>query len=111
MEVVFELKEVFQSWAPPFDKKIEEKSFSVKENENFDQMQGSEGQPIFKLVSAHQDKALVEYNRLYTLKGYNQPASRQVWIGLGESIEFSHMWGNHGVTKKLTYKGLNGSSP
>jgi triphosphoribosyl-dephospho-CoA synthetase len=108
LEVVFEIKEVFQHWAPPFEKRTEEKSFTVKENENFDQMQQAEGQPIFRLVSAHQDKALVEYNRLYTLKGYSQPANRQVWINLGDSIEFSYLWGNHGITKKLTYKGLNG---
>lgn len=109
MAFIFEVKEIAQRWAPPFQKKIEEKKFSVQESEGFDSTTDTP-EPVFKLIQSGNGKVLVEYRRDFTPKGYEQPAARQFWFGRDETREFSFLWGDHGVTKKLTYKGVGGEN-
>lgn len=106
MAAIFEVETLFQHWGPPFEKKTETNEFRANENERFDTVNEKLPEPLFKLVRFSQDRALVEYNRLYTLKGYEQPQNRQIWIELEKSASFSFLWGEHGITKKVFFKGI-----
>lgn len=108
MTAVFELRDITQRWNPPFDKTVEVATFNVSDNESFHPSNRLK-KPVFRLVRSEATRALVEYHREFTLKGYEQPANRQTWIEKDQFREFSHLWGEHGTTKKLTYKGLNGT--
>ncbi len=109
MHALFEITEVSQPWRPPFEKTVSSKEFQVQTSEGFDSTADSK-EPVFKLVQILGDKALIEYRRDYTPKGYEQPQARQFWFKIGETREFSHLWGENGTTKKLTFKGMNGNS-
>lgn len=78
----------------------------VKDSESF-HLSEQLKQPVFRLIKSEPSRALVEYHREFTLKGYEQPANRRTWIEKDQFREFSHLWGENGTTKKLIYKGLN----
>ena len=109
MQAIFEVQETSQPWRPPFEKTVSTKEYRVQANEGFDLAPKISG-AIFKLVQIAGDKALVEYHRDFTPKGYEQPQARQFWFKTGESREFSHLWGENGTTKKLTFKGMDATS-
>ena len=109
MQLVFEVFELTQRWKPPFEKKSEQKEFRVGAHEGFDFTPDST-EPVFKVVQSAGDKALVEYRRDFTPKGYEQPQARQFWFKIGDTREFSHLWGENGTTKKLTFKGIDGTT-
>lgn len=105
MKAVFEIKEVRQSWHNPLEpKKISTKEAIAREFENFEITE--RGEPLFRLLRIQANQALVEYNRAYTLKSYEQPSSRSLWIAVRESAEFSSLWNSNGITKKLTLKSI-----
>lgn len=105
MKAFFELKEVNQSWSNPNEpKRITAKEVTAEEGEQFDTTEKDE--PMFRFLQVKGDKALIEYNRAYTLKGYEQPISRTIWIDTRQTIEFSSLWNSNGLTKKLTLKKL-----
>jgi hypothetical protein len=108
MQATFEVQEIIQPWKPPFEKKISNKEYTVQANEGFDLAPKITG-AVFKLIQLNGDRALVEYHRDFTPKGYEQPQARQFWFKIGESREFSHLWGENGTTKKLTFKGMQTS--
>jgi hypothetical protein len=110
MQAVFEVKEISQPWKPPFEKKVSSKEYRVQANEGFDAAPRVTG-TVFKLLQIAGDKVLVEYHRDFTPKGYEQPQARQFWFSVGETREFSHLWGENGTTKKLTFKGMRGQTP
>ena len=102
-KALIEIKEILQSWSDPtIPKKVTTKEVSVSEAEHFDSTE--KGEPLFRLVKLGEDKALVEYNRAYTLKGYEQPMSRTIWLESHKPVEFSSLWNSNGVTKRLTLK-------
>ena len=106
MKAFFELKEVSQSWSKPSEpRKITAKEIEAEEGEAFDTTEKNE--PMFRLLRANGDKVLVEYNRAYTLKGYEQPLSRTTWIETRQTVEFSSLWNSNGLTKKLTLKKIS----
>ncbi len=105
MKARFDLVEITQSWTGG-GKKTENKSFAVDENEDFDAHPKTQ-KPLFTLVKATPEKVLVRYSREFTLKGYEQPQSRETLLEKGETKEFSHLWGNNGLTKKLTFVGID----
>ena len=106
MKAFFDLKEVRQSWSKPNEpKKITAKEVIAEEGEQFDMTEKNE--PMFRLLRANGGKVLLEYNRAYTLKGYEQPLSRTVWMEERQTIEFSSLWNNNGLTKKLTLKKIS----
>ncbi len=106
MPALFEVEILLQHWGPPFEKKKETSEFRVNEATSFDIISDRQPEKLFRLLRYTSEKALVEYNRLYTLKGYEQPANRQIWIENGKSAQFSYLWGEHGITKKVFYKGI-----
>ncbi len=102
-KAVFEIKDVFQSWSKPLEpKKIEVKEVSADLYDTFEQTE--KGEPLFRFVQCSGGKVLMEYNRAYTLKGYEQPISRTIWIEPRQMIEFSSLWNSNGLTKRVTLK-------
>jgi hypothetical protein len=106
---VFEIETLYQHWGPPFEKKKESKEFRAEEGQGFDIVNEKQPEKLFTLIRLSPDKAIVEYNRLYTRKGYEQPHDRQVVLEIGKSCSFSFLWGEHGISKTLIYKGLGAS--
>jgi len=78
MKARFDLVEITQSWTGG-GKKTENKSFAVDENEDFDAHPRTQ-EPLFTLVKATPEKVLVRYSREFTLKGYEQPQSRETLL-------------------------------
>lgn len=105
MKAKFLIKEIMQPWKPPFTKKTNEKTFIVAENDGFDTIGNSHS--VFKLLKIEGDKALVRYHNEFTLKGYSQPQNKEIWISRDETKELSHLWGDDGLTKHITYKGMD----
>src|SRR3989338_3624484 len=102
MQAVFEVKTIEADWKPPFQKKIENKEYSVKEGEPFDKIVGNgNNDSVFRLVRVAPDKVLVEYSRFFTVKGYENPQSRQMWVDREGEQTLSYLWGEKGVTKKI----------
>ncbi|MBS3061233.1 MAG: hypothetical protein J4215_01465 [Candidatus Diapherotrites archaeon] len=105
MKAKFEVTQTIQPWGPPFDKKVETKNYAVTENEKFDAMPKTNS-PVFTLLRIGTDKALIKYHLEFTLKGYVQPQNKEIWIEKDESKELSFLWGDDGLTKKITYIGV-----
>lgn len=105
MQAVFELKQIEQSWSSPnTPKKTSMKEVVAELDQTFDLTE--KGEPMFRVAKFGTDKVLIEYNRAYTLKGYEQPMSRTIWLEPHKSVEFSSLWNSNGVTKRLTLKNL-----
>jgi hypothetical protein len=105
MKAKFEVTQIIQPWNPPFNKKIETKTYLVSEKERFDSIPKT-NTLIFTLLTAHADKALIQYHLEFTLKGYVQPQNKQIWVEKDETKELAFLWGDDGLTKKITYQGL-----
>ncbi|MDO8624863.1 MAG: hypothetical protein Q7R47_02175 [Candidatus Diapherotrites archaeon] len=105
MKAKFEVTQIIQPWNPPFNKKTETKTYAVSENERFDIIPKTNTQ-IFTLLAAHPDKALIQYHVEFTLKGYVQPQNKQIWVEKDETKDLAFLWGDDGLTKKITYLGL-----
>ncbi|MFH0885494.1 MAG: hypothetical protein V1847_00115 [Candidatus Diapherotrites archaeon] len=100
---MFEIKDVSQSWSKPLEpKKVEVKEVQVEQYDTFEQTE--KGEPLFRFVQTGGGKVPMEYNRAYTLKGYEQPISRTIWIEPRQTIEFSSLWNSNGFTKRVTLK-------
>ena len=102
MKVLFEFREVSQDWRPPFEKKTDGKDILVKEGETF--AEDEKGNKVFKLLKVKDRKALIEFSSQYSLKNYEQPKNRQVWVEDSDFVSFSALWTQNGVTKKLRVK-------
>ena len=105
MQAIFELKNILQQWKPPFEKKIETKEVTVAENDFFDHFDGNK-EYSFKLLKVDGARALVEYNLHFTMKGYEVPREKRVWIGKQDAVSFTYQWGNDGTTKSLKLKDI-----
>ena len=96
-------------WSPPFNKRVVTDEFEVVPGEEFSKMDFN-GESVFRLVKLDHGKALIEYSHLFTLKGYENPRDKKVWIDVGHSKSFAFLWGNKGTTKRLLLKSIEGSS-
>lgn len=105
MQAVFEVKSIESQWKPPFRKNIEEKEFVVEKGQEFDRIIGNgNNQPVFRVIELQNTRALVEYCNLFTLKTTN-PGNRQIWLDMNSPVELTYLWGENGITKKITFKG------
>ncbi len=102
MKALFEVKEIVNDWAPPFQKKITLTEFVVNESEGFSDFKRTGG--VFKLLSVRNGSALVEYSNAFTLKGHEHPQNHQVWVNPNQPVSFTFLWGEKGVTKTLVLK-------
>ena len=106
MKMRFIVKSIQQQWKPPFNKNIEENEFSVKEGEGFDRIIGNgNDEMVFKALKLNGDSASVEYSKLFTLKTGN-PGNYQIELKKDDPVSMTYLWGEDGVTKTITYKGI-----
>ncbi len=101
MNAQFQVKSIINQWKPPFEKKIKEDTFNVKEGQSFSQIKGK-GQFVFKLLRITGKRALIEYHPEFTLKGHENPGNKQLWFDSGETKNFTFLWGEDGITKSIT---------
>ena len=106
MKAKFEVRSIKQKWKPPFTKDITDEIFEKEEGESFDKVMGNgNNEAVFKLVEAGPDRARVQYSKLFTLKTPN-PGNYMLSLMKDEPISMTYLWGEDGVTKKITFKGL-----
>lgn len=112
MNAVFKVKNIKNSWTPPFKKEIIEQQYFVEEGQSFDEIsiQNVGKVNVFKIIQLTGSKALIEYDRHFTLKDGINPGSRQLWITLKKPISFKYQWGNNGMTKILSFEAINESN-
>ncbi|MFH1586566.1 MAG: hypothetical protein ABID38_01775 [Candidatus Diapherotrites archaeon] len=105
MEALFEVHNIVSDWRPPFGKKSERREFGVNENQSFDSLSTLDGD-VFRLIKIAGNRALIQYHHQFTLKNYEHPQNKQIWVNLGEAVSFTFLWGDKGITKKLKFKGF-----
>ncbi len=106
MKARFDIKSIKAQWKPPFKKEITEEVFDVEENEKFDKIIGNgNNEYVFKLIRFNNDFAEIEYSKLFTLKTGN-PNKYIITINRDQTVDMAYLWGEDGVTKKITYKGI-----
>lgn len=104
MQAVIEIENLQQDWKPPFAKKRETTSLTVSEGDTIDSLR--DGSPLFTIHTIQGDKILLQYNRMYTLKGYEHPTERKLWLTMHDSKKFSSLWDENGITKTVTLRGV-----
>lgn len=104
MQAVIEIENLQQDWKPPFAKKRETKSVTVSSGEAFETMK--DGSPLFQIHAIQGDKVLLQYNRMYTLKGYEHPTERKLWLNMHMPVKFSSLWEDNGTTKTITLRSV-----
>ena len=109
MHAVFEIQEMSQDWKPPFKKNRTNKTVTVAEGDSFEPIR--DGNHLFTLKCVHGTRVLLGYNRLYTLKGYEHPTERQIWLEMNEGKAFSSLWDENGVTKTIYLRDLKALAP
>ncbi|MDD3159428.1 MAG: hypothetical protein PHQ98_00495 [Candidatus ainarchaeum sp.] len=106
MKAIFEVKTINAPWKPPFDKVITTETYTVDENESFDRITGNGfDEPVFTFVQSIGQMAIVVYSKTFTLKGLN-PSNRRIQLSNGEEMALTYLWGENGITKKITFKGF-----
>jgi len=105
MKLRFEIRSIKAQWKPPFKKEITDEVFDVSEGEGFDRIIGNgNDENVFNLISAGNGTAKVKYSKLFTQKTGN-PGSYELLLEKDNPIEMTYLWGEDGITKKITYKG------
>lgn len=113
MTSIFEVETIVSKWAPPFDKEHTTQVFNVKKSELFD-LESHIKEETFMLKEENGDSAIVEYDRRFIPKkgiytaNMDSIAPQTMRLHQGKPVEFSFMWGELGITKKITYQGMNG---
>jgi hypothetical protein len=112
MKARFEIRSIKSQWKPPFKKEITDEVFEVGEGETFDRIIGNgNDESVYTLVGADTNSAKVQYSKLFTLKTHN-PGNYELNLVQDAPVEMTYLWGEDGITKKITFKGMaaNGSS-
>ena len=104
MQAVIEIENLQQDWKPPFAKRRETKSVTVTAGETFEMLK--DGTPLFTIHAIQGDKVLLQYSRMYTLKGYEHPTERKMWVNMHTPVKFSSLWEDNGTTKTLTLRSV-----
>ncbi len=109
MKAVFEVKTLENDWKPPFRKNNSAREYSVGESEEFDRITGNgNDEAVFQLLQYAGERAQVKYSRLFTLKEPLELGGKEktIWAPLGKEITITYLWGEKGITKKITYLGM-----
>ena len=105
MKARFEVRSIKSQWKPPFKKEITDEVFDVEEGEGFDRIIGNgNDETVYTLIGAANGSATVRYSKLFTLKTGN-PGNYKISLSKDTPVEMTYLWGEDGVTKKITYKG------
>ena len=106
MKARFEIRSIKSQWKPPFNKEITDEVYEVGEGETFDRIVGNgNDESVYKVLSLGGNIAKVQYSKLFTLKTHN-PGNYELKLALDAPIEMTYLWGEDGITKKITFKGF-----
>jgi len=108
MKAIFEVKTIESDWAPPFKKNIYTEEYTPLLNEEFDKIKGNgNNESVFKVISANNESAKVEFSSLFTIKnpGEDDIANKILFLKKGEEKIIAYLWGEKGISKKIIYKG------
>src|SRR3989344_2970518 len=109
MKALFEVTTIEADWKPPFKKNTIKQEYAPAINEAFDRITGNgNDEAVFKLLQVSGDRAMLQYSKLFTPKilsdGHNK--DKTFWATRGQEEVLSYLWGEKGVTKRITYKGM-----
>jgi len=105
----FEIRSIKSQWKPPFKKEITDEIFEVEISEAFDRILGNgNDETVYQLISADTNVAKVKYSKLFTLKTHN-PGTYELTLIKDTPVEMTYLWGEDGITKKITFKGITAS--
>lgn len=105
-KAVITLTTIVNPWKPPFKKEMETVEMEVAEGKGFGSMEKVKGH-LFTLLRCDSDKCVFRFSEKFTLKGHEHPGNREVEVGR-EPVSFTYLWGENGITKKLSVKHIIG---
>lgn len=111
MASIFEVETIITKWSPPFDKQVRTDVFNVEKGKSFD-IEDALRNDVFTFVESEGNSVIMKYDPRFVpkkgiFKGNSDIVAPQtIRLHLGKPVEFSFMWGNFGVTKKITYQGV-----
>jgi hypothetical protein len=105
MKAVFEVISTKSSWSPPFNKVRESGIYEVSERESFEAVEanGVKGS-VFTVRRLKDNAALIAYDSHFMRKDDANARTKELWAETGSTYEFSFLWGDNGITKRLTLK-------
>ncbi len=109
MKAIFHVKTIKSEWKPPFQKEVKEEEYTVGESEEFDRIVGNgNDEAVFQLEQVGGGRAKVRYSRVFMIKGQpdGQERARRIWLTRESPVTFTYLWGEHGVSKVITYVGV-----
>ena len=96
-------------WVPPFSKEKEVEELNVKIG-SFFHTDKTTKKLVFKLLDANANEIIIGYTTSYHIKNNSADLEEVIFDGkkalklpVGQEVSFSHMWGDFGITKKITY--------
>ncbi|PIU03010.1 MAG: hypothetical protein COT55_00465 [Candidatus Diapherotrites archaeon CG09_land_8_20_14_0_10_32_12] len=109
MKTKMQVNSIKNLWVPPFSKERETEEVDVGVGEEFHSDKITK-QNVFKLLDANSNYAIIGYNSTFHLKRTNGELEELMFQGykalklpIGREVSFSHMWGDYGITKTITY--------
>ncbi|MDD4983758.1 MAG: hypothetical protein PHH82_02885 [Candidatus ainarchaeum sp.] len=109
MKTKMQVNSIKNMWVPPFSKEKETEEINVSTGEEF-HLDKITKQKVFKLLDANSNYAIIGYNSTFHLKRSKEEVEELMFQGykalklpIGKEVSFSHMWGDYGITKTITY--------
>lgn len=109
MKAVFEVKTIETDWAPPFKKNIRTEEYTASQDDEFDIIsRNGNNEAIFKVVELGSDNAKLQFSSLFTKKTSQDAHTpgKIMMVSRGEEETIAYLWGEKGITKKVSYKGI-----
>jgi len=117
MKVAIKVSTTKSMWVPPFSKETETEDLKVKTGNEFHTDKLTK-QKVFILLDANSNYIVLGYNSTFHLKKNVGEVEELIYQGkkalklhLGKTVSFSHMWGDMGITKTITYTSPVGEEP
>ena len=105
MKAVFEVTSITNSWKPPFRKEKNISEYTAGEGTCFEEVNSNNvSGTVFRLKEIREGRALVEYDSHFMRKDMPNSRDKEVWMEKGKTYEFSFLWGDNGITKKVSLK-------
>ncbi len=109
MKALFEVKTIEAEWKPPFKKNVYIEEFTASQNDGFDRItRNGNDEPIFRVLELSGSTATIKFSPLFTIKEKKDSHGKDKTMTMtrGEEEILSYLWGERGLTKKITYKGI-----
>ena len=109
MKTKIQISSIKSLWVPPFSKDTTTEEIEVKVGKQFHNDKNTKGK-VFELLDAKATYMVLSYDNRFHLKAATQGIETVTFNGVkalkipvGREVSFSHMWGDYGITKKITY--------